>query len=269
MKKQLTLLVFVILLMGKISYGDVIPDHSHYVSKCVKITNLDDYPDVSLVGFISSDWIQSYNYVVSSTECLTKGYKLYDFDIFAVSKAYLVGKDIKTMDLPREPNALIAYPKIEPYGGYLDDSNPISAIDQNYKIVGFSSSQVVLYLWKEVTKFNDGQADLTKTFTYDGDVAMLYQKITVSVNSLQNHPGIELYPNPVQKNLHIKINNNYLGTVPFELVTMGGKVVKSMTLNKSGLIIDCELQIANMDKGAYLVNLKFGNIVESRKIVIK
>ena len=269
MKKQIIFLVLVFLLMSRISYGDVIPDHSHYVTKCVKIINIDDYPDVSLVGFIHP-WSMGFGtYLISSSVCLDKGYRFNDFNVYAVNKAYLTGKDINQMDLPKDPNAMLAYPKIEPYCGYVNDSLPISGLEQYYKIVGFSNTKVVLYLWKEVTKFNDGKPDLTKTYTYDGEISLLSQKITVGINSLQNHPGIELYPNPAQKNFHVKINNSYLGTVPLELVTMGGKVVKSMNLNKSGIILDSELQIANIAKGAYLVNLKFGKIVESRKIVIK
>ena len=33
-------------------YDDIIPENSHFVEKCVKITNLNDYPDVSLIGYI-------------------------------------------------------------------------------------------------------------------------------------------------------------------------------------------------------------------------
>ena len=247
----------------------MIPGNSHYVTKCVKITNLDNYPDVSIIGFILDVGMSYDTYLITSSECLTKGYRFNDFKVFAINREYLVGKDILKIDFPKDPNALASNIAIEPNADYVDDSNPITAIEQYYKIVGFSKTNVVLYLLKEVTKFNDGKPDLTKTYTYDGEISLLSQKITVGINSLQNYPGIELYPNPAQKNFHVKINNSYLGTVPLELVTMGGKVVKSMNLNKSGIILDSELQIANIDKGAYLVNLKFGKIVESRKIVIK
>ncbi|HAH24611.1 MAG TPA: hypothetical protein DCL77_12815 [Prolixibacteraceae bacterium] len=269
MKTQITVFVLILLLTGKICYGDVIPDHSHYVAKCVKITNLDDYPDVSLVGFIPPWAMASDNYLISSSQCLTKGYKFNDFKIFAVKREYLVGKDLQKLDLPRDRNALPSNIQIEPYYGYMNDSIHISGLEQYYKIAGFSSTQVILYLWKEVTTFNDGKPDLIKTFTYDGDASMLYQKIQTGTSSKELKPSFELFPNPANKKFHLRVNNLYVGDVPIEIVGLDGKVVKSITVNKFSYRLDTDIQIENLRKGTYSVSLKFGRSVESTKMVIK
>ena len=269
MKKQITLLVIVLLFTCKISYGDIIPDHSHYVAKCVKITNLDGYPDVSLLGFIPPGFVPYDTYLVSSTECLTNGYKYNYFKVFAVSKKYLVGKDIKKLDLPKDPNALVSNLPIQPFGGYVNDSIHISGLEQYYKIVGFSSTEVILYLWKEVDKFNDGKPDTTKTFTYNGDVSMLSQNIQTGINLKELKTSFELYPNPARKEFHLKINNLYVGSVFIEIISLDGKIVKSLMVDKFGYTFDRDIQIENLRSGTYSVSLKFGKIVESKKLVIK
>lgn len=269
MKKRIIFLLVVLLVLSKISYGDVIPGYFHTIVKCVKITNVDDYPDVSLLGFIPPGSIYWDSYVVTSSQCLTRGYFPVDFNIFAVNKSYLIGKDIKKLDLPKDPNAIQANIHIDPLGYHVNDSIHISSIEEYYKIVGFSETSVILHKWKEVTKFNDGTPDSTKTFAYEGEVSQLSQKLTVGINPLQSHSSIELYPNPAHKNFHVRINNKYLGAVPVDLVSQGGKIVKSITISKTGLIVDYDVPVGNLAKGTYFVNLKFGKNVESRKIVIK
>lgn len=255
--------------MSKLSYGDVINIGEHYVQKCVMITNIDDYPEVSLLGFVPTGVINYDTYVISSSQCLTKGYKYNDFNVFAVSKEYLAGKDIKKLDLPRDNNAIPSNIRIEPFGGYLNDSIPISATEQYYKIIGFTANSLVLFKWKEVNKFNNGKPDSTKTYDYEGDLSKLYQNLQVGIHSNRYLTSIELYPNPAQKNFHLKINNLYQGSVPIELVTMDGKIVKSLTLSKTGSVLDYDIRVENFDKGAYFLRLMFGEKVEFKKIIIK
>ncbi|MFH6994631.1 hypothetical protein [Flavobacterium sp. FlaQc-48] len=50
MKKLLFLVPF--LLFFQASYCDVVPLNSHYYEKCVKIINIDDFPDYAFIGFV-------------------------------------------------------------------------------------------------------------------------------------------------------------------------------------------------------------------------
>ena len=268
MKTQL-LLILISVLISQASFGDIIMPNTHYVTKCVKITNVEDYPDVTFVGFIPPGFTGTYAYVISSSECLTKGYKMNDFKVYAISKAYLTGKDISKIDFPKIAYALPSNIAIEPYKGNVNDSIPISAIEEYYKVVGFSDSKVILYKWKQVTKYNNGKPDLIETFEYALPVVPIYQKIMVGVNTSKKQPIIELYPNPAHKNVHLRINDPYIGKVPVELHTAAGKVLKTFSLSKSELVLDYDIPVADVAKGVCFIKIQMGKTVESKKVIIK
>jgi len=269
MKKYILSLVFISYLFCDTCLGDVIVINVHYVDKCVKITNIDDFPDVSLLGYPHPGAMNYDTYLISSNQCLTKGYDYNDFYIYAVNKEYLIGKDIKKLDLFKDPNAMLSNNHIIPFGGYIQDSIPILAVEEYYKIVGFSKTQVILYKWQEITKFNNGKPDSTSTYAYEGDVSQLYQKIQVGINTKQNASSIDVYPNPAQKNFHLKMNNSYHGSVAIQLINFDGKLVKSLNLTKTTQILDTDIHVENLAVGSYYVSVNFGELVESKKIVIK
>jgi len=268
MKKLIYLLALIPFFISKTCFGDVIVIGVHYVEICLKITNIEDYPEVCLLGF-SQGSIKYDTYIISSSKCLSTGYKGNFFYIYAVNKTYLEGKDLQKLNLLKDINAVNSNMQINGFGSYVDDSSHISAIDQYYKIAGFSSNSVILYKWKEVNKFNNGKPDSTSTYTYDGEISELYQKIQTGIHSYQSSSNIELYPNPAKKIIHFKIISNDQGIVPIEIVTLNGKIVKSLTLRKNGILLEYDIPLENIRSGAYLVNIKLGAKVESRKIIIK
>lgn len=72
MKKLLVLIPF--LLFFQVSYADVVPVNSHYVRKCVKITNTSDFPDFYIVACIKSVTKSEIEVsVVDSDKCLEAG----------------------------------------------------------------------------------------------------------------------------------------------------------------------------------------------------
>jgi hypothetical protein len=239
----------------------------------VKITNADDYPEVSLLGLVLPilDIFNTHVNIITSSEYLPRNYRNCEFYIYALSKEYLKGKDLQKIDFAKNPNALASNIRIVPFNGYLNDSISISIseIHQYYKIAGFSKTSVILYKWKEVNKFNNGKPDSTSTYAYEGDASQLYQKIQVGINSKQNPSSIDVYPNPTQKNFHLKINNSYNGVVGIQLINVDGKVVKSQTSTKTAQVLDTDIQVENFAVGTYYVSVKFGELVESKKIVIK
>lgn len=268
MKTPILLILFAVL-FSKVSYGDIIISNTHFVQKCVKITNVEDYPEVTFIGYAFSGDMGLNVTVLSSTECMNKGYKFNEFNVYAVNKSYLQGKEISKINFRNDPNALPSNISIEPYTGYISDSIPISAIEEYYKVVGFSDSNVILYKWKKVTKYNNGKPDLIETFTYNGDVSPLYQKITVGVNTSKKQSGIEVFPTPANKNIHLRINDPYNGKVLVELLTADGKVLKTFNLDKPGLILDYDIPVANMAKGVSFVKVQMGKQVEYKRIIIK
>ncbi len=271
MKILIYLFVFISFLFSNACMGDVININYHYLDKCVKITNMDEYPEISLVGAVipPNDPFNTEFYILTSSECLPRNFRNCDFNIYALSKDYLKGKDLQEIDFSKNPNALASNIIIIPVGDYINDSIPISSIQQYYKIAGFSNSSVILYKWREVITFNNGKPDSTSTYNYDGDVSQLYQKIQVGINSKQNPSSFEVYPNPAQKNFHLKINNSHHGPIRVELRSSESKIVKSLAISKTGSILDTDINVENLGVGTYYVSVKFGEMVESKKIVIK
>jgi hypothetical protein len=266
MKKYKFLLVITFLMMSRLSYCDIINSGYHAVIKCVKITNIEDYPEISIIGQTGNT--VSWNYVATSTECLKGGTSMDYFYLFAVNTTYLQGKDITKIDWIKDKNALSSNIRINPRRDVIEDSIPIYSIEQFYKILGFADITVVLFKWKEITNDKNGDPLSENEYTYEGDVSKLSQKILVGINSTSYHSTFTLYPNPAQQVVSLKINNFYEGTVPVEIVSFGGKVLRSTTLNKTGFIYDSIIPIDNLPKGIYFVTIRFGAMVETQKLII-
>ncbi|MEA3398976.1 MAG: hypothetical protein U9R00_00480, partial [Patescibacteria group bacterium] len=85
MKKIIVLSLFSFFLLSGISFADVIPDNSHKVDKCVKITNLDQFIYNGLIGsVIFGDSVK--NYIIENNKCLTSGYKFATLKIYSYNK---------------------------------------------------------------------------------------------------------------------------------------------------------------------------------------
>lgn len=271
MKKYRYLLVITFLMLNKISYCDVIEIGSHAVIKCIKITNVEDYPEISLIRFNTSlmtDGSNYSSYVIVSPECLEDHYGKGWFYLFAVNKTYLQGKDIEKIDWENDENAVRTNIQLNTMRDVVNDSNPISSIEQFYKILGFTDSSVVLFKWKEVENDINGKVLSDNEFTYDGDISKLSQQIPLGINSNQYSSTFTLFPNPAQQVVSLKISNFYEGTVPVEIISFGGKILKSIALNKSGFIHDSTIPIENLPKGIYFVTIRFGAMVETQKLII-
>ena len=78
MKKIIILgLIFVGLsFCNNLARADVLPPDSHQLERCVKIENLDKFPDIVLIGYYTGPMIDKYEaYQIKNDECLTKEYK--------------------------------------------------------------------------------------------------------------------------------------------------------------------------------------------------
>jgi len=268
MKKCKLLLIITFLMLSKISYCDFIPIGSHSITKCIKITNIDDYPEVSLIGFILGSFNYYSSYVVAPSECL-KFQTECSLHLYAVKKTSIIGMDIEKIDWRnKDINALISNIYIDPYKFLVDDSIPYYSIEQYYKILGFTDTTVVLFKWKEITNDKDGNPLSENELTYNGDLSKLSQQISSGINSIPYHSTFTLFPNPVKQIVSLKINNFYQGSVPVEIISFGGKLLQTFTLNKTGFIDDSTIPIDNLPKGIYLVNIRFGAMTETQKLII-
>jgi hypothetical protein len=185
MKKVIPVIFVAILLFSGLAVADSIPDNSHYVDRDVKVVNLGEFPEITLIGVSNhpGDWATIDElYEITPQTSLHKGYKFNSFKVYAVDKKYFdtVGYiDLKTQRVKKpgncpkgkcfkevivDENALISNIDIEPEGNYVDNSNPLASEDYEYTIAGFSGAKFILYKSKEILKYNDGRADEVKTF---------------------------------------------------------------------------------------------------------
>jgi len=269
MKTCKPLLLLLFLFIGRMSYGDIIPEHFHFVDKCVKITNVDDYPDISMLGYLRVVNGINHTYVISASECLTKEYKYNMLDLFAVKKSYLSGKDLTSIDWSKDNHAVKTNIPIECYAWPLPDSIHVSAIDEFYRIVGFKTDSVVLYKWKDIYKFNNGKADSINNYSFSGDSTKFSKTIYSSIITNRYDAPIMLFPNPVKKSINLKFDDYYYGVVSIKILTTDGKMVKSFFRNKLETKVDYSIPIDNMTNGTYLVKIVTGVTEEIKKIVVE
>lgn len=270
MKTIKIIMVVTAIFLYKASYCDVIPENSHYVAKCIRITNVDDYKDISLIGYIVSFGSHNHDcYVISSPECLDKGYKLNYFYIYALSNNYLAGKNIKELDLQTDKNAIKANIFIDPYYGYISNTNPLSGIEQYYKIMGFTDTTVVLHKWKEIKKFNDGTPDSVLMFEYQGDLLSLSQEMPSKIKKYDVISiGVTISPDPSDNNINIRMDNNFFGSVKMDILSVNGKILASYSIQKADAKIRFSVPANRLQKGVYLIRFRCGEIIETKKVMI-
>jgi len=276
MKTYCQLIIVLFLFVGKIAYGDIAPSGpssgstQHYVTLCSKITNLNEYPEISLLVYVKSfAGFSFHTYEVSSDQCLTKDYKFDRLSLFAVKKEYLTGKNISTIDLPNDKNAIKSSIELDATvdpstfnGYYVPNSNPLITQESFYKIIGYTDSTVVLFKWKVVSKFN-GQADLIFIIP-NSDLTTLSQTLLAN----QSTSGIELFPNPAQKSARIKISNTYNGYLYIGIFSVDGKKVNSAYIRKDDSTLDYDISVASLSKGNYLVYIRIGDKIVSKKLIV-
>lgn len=248
--------------------GDVIPPNSHYVSKCVLITNISEYVDVKLLGyvrFIGNEHIDTY--VINQEECLTKGYKFNTLEIYAVHSTYINGKSLGGLDLPHDKNALKSSIDINPYYGYVDNSNPLCEVNEFYKIAGFTPTSVVLFKWKEIRRFNNGTPEQIDEYSYDDDVNSLLPQIPTSFSDKSRQP-FALYPQPAIGSVFVSASSDCAGIWEVRLYTLEGNLVDVVYHNKNAQLHTVEIPLKTLPSGVYSIQVRYGDVTESKLLMV-
>jgi hypothetical protein len=150
-------------IIPRATHADVIMPNTHHVKRCVKITNTSQFPDATLIGYITGPMIiGAQTYKISPDECLAIGYKFNQLNIYATSTSYFNNQGIENLDLNNQ--ALPANLSIAVGNYYITDNNPLSEENITYKIAGFTDNEVILYKSRHHKRFNDGSPDQTETF---------------------------------------------------------------------------------------------------------
>ncbi|WP_342305039.1 hypothetical protein [Methanolobus sp. ZRKC5] len=167
MKLKITILISILVLLTAIvpANADIMPSGMKGINRCVKITNLDDFPDTVFIGYIRGPLIQCENpYIVTSDKCLTQYYKANNLTIYAMEKDYLDSKELKNIDFESDTNILGYQLDLNPDWDIIDIENPLNEEEIYYSIAGFTDDELVLYESKKVSKYVGSVPDKVKTF---------------------------------------------------------------------------------------------------------
>jgi hypothetical protein len=158
--KMKTSVFFLVFLSYSICFADIKPKDSHLLNKCVKIVNIEEFPELVLIQYVIGMGGKRWASLISD-KCLDKGYKFNGFRIYALNKSYF--DQFPTLEeIPfKDNNNFIT---LNPFGGWISNSNHLSGLIQEYKILGLENDKLNLYLYRETKKYNDGTHDQVNVF---------------------------------------------------------------------------------------------------------
>lgn len=250
--------------------ADIIPENSHFVTKCIKIVNAEQLSNTTIVGFDQTYGPAGNNkYVITESTCLHKSYKFAPFDVFAVPQNYLNTTELESIDLFNNGYVIEANIEIDPYEGYYHDSIPIDNISEEYTIAGFTDNSVVIYLSKKTIGYNDGTADSVFTYDYDGDINKLSQNIPTNIESLKPIQKTEIYPNPTNGSTQLTFSNSYSGRIDCFISNCQGTIVKKALFYKTYNEESFLLNMSDLNPALYNVELHYGDVIETNQIIIQ
>ncbi|WP_244603646.1 hypothetical protein [Methanococcoides sp. AM1] len=157
------------------------------IDRCVKIVNLDEFPEIVLVGHITGPIIQCENpYIISSDTCLTQYYVANDLTIYAIDKDYLEAKGLENIDLETDPNLCSFEVGVVPDINVVHENDPLIREEVEYSIAGFSENRLITYTSKKVSKYNDGSPDRIETFE-EPDIPGIRATIKENASSVEEN----------------------------------------------------------------------------------
>lgn len=110
MKKIIGLILptaMILTLAPSMALADIPMSNSHLIDKCVEIANLDQFPDMVLVGYVTGpelgETTNKYNaFQIENNKCLDKGYKFNSLDVYWITKDKFNLIDLKNLNTKEE-----------------------------------------------------------------------------------------------------------------------------------------------------------------------
>ncbi|NPE27835.1 hypothetical protein HNV12_07645 [Methanococcoides sp. SA1] len=167
MKLTIKILIIVLILsvFTSSACADVLFPGTRTMDRCIKVVNMDEFPEIVLVGHIIGPVIQCENpYLINSDKCLTKFYKANELTIYAIDKTYLESKGLENIDLESDQNLCSYEVEINPDLDVVNIANPLIREDIEYSIAGFSEDKLIIYTSRKVSEYKAGIPDWTETF---------------------------------------------------------------------------------------------------------
>jgi len=176
--KKINIAIIGLLFASISSSANVLPN-DFYIKRCVKIVNINEFPNIVVIGYYPVNRTGSFvkKYVVNQDSCLTKGNKFNRFYLLWTTKSYFDSTGIfdpqyekviqdfggeKTT--PDSPIHLLSN-EIELNG---KDTLKLVSEELSYKLY-MSSADISLYLSRKISHFIDN-TEKTMTFPQPGTV---------------------------------------------------------------------------------------------------
>ena len=178
MKKILVLLIMCFIPF--LVFSDVAPSDMHPVDNCVRFTNLDEYPEITILGYIVGPTYDSPQFFeIQNGKCLDKGYKFNDLGLYWAQKKYVDSIGIENIviktdigpelwgdayfkQVTNDPNIFFITSAIDPGDIWVPDYETLKARISDYEIAGFVGDQIIIYLSKQIQYFSPAEEEIVE-----------------------------------------------------------------------------------------------------------
>lgn len=156
--KKVTILGLILLGLGfspLLVRADIIPDNTHKFERCVKIVNLNEFPNIILMGRSHINGTNNFNeYSIKNNECLEFGFKYEPLSIY-----WFTDNSFKVFS-----NSNLLLDKIETYGDRVKDTNHLIVETIEYSIIKSTSGEYRLQKTKLISEYNNRKSIKIETF---------------------------------------------------------------------------------------------------------
>jgi len=102
----------------------------------------------------------------------------------------------------------------------------------------------------------------------DKDGKFKYSQV-VLVSGNNRNTGVQMYPNPVQDNLAIVINNEIKGNGRIIVHELTGRILREQAIEKNDRVLDAVINMNNLAAGLYVVEVKIGDYKITQRVLKK
>ncbi len=138
--------------------SDVVPENSHFVTKCLKIDNFSEFPDYYLIAYATGPVLFSNALsvdTISTGSCISKGYWGNIIRFFAIKKQLLQKYDsLAQIDFNKIAERQIFVGIEDPEGYYVSNDNDLQKIDAIYRISGIVNKKFVVYKYAQIEYYS-------------------------------------------------------------------------------------------------------------------
>jgi len=141
MKTTIFCLIIILVLSVNVN-ADIIVEGEHYVSECVSIDNMGQFPKYGFVAQIKGPLAdKEKHFVIKEGECINAGYKFNRIHIYAVKKSYLLLKGIENIDFDEDKN-VFRYEEGIMTTSTLPDSDPVRDRQKHFLVKSISDNEL-------------------------------------------------------------------------------------------------------------------------------